>query len=250
MFISSGLDSFIQLCSVPCFSCIAGPDYAHQCYCRTTHTLGQTAAEEHQHKPWERKRIGAVGAGDRLTNLDGECALLLSYITIVLCSLHMPLCLLLFCVVLPQRFPFCRFKVEVYLLKPSASRLHLLQQAQIFRGPEKLSDMSPSAVWGIVSFWTVWIHFYWWGHVCILTDIHPHPKRVLIDSFFIHFILDSPQYLGHLLSSPLCRADWGAGCNLKEGGRTYWGSYGEAHVGGAERWPHWDLCEEHSVSPQ
>lgn len=90
--------------------------------------------------------------------------------------------------------------------------------------------------------------FFWWWHVCILTP--PNPKRVPIDSFFIHFILDSPQYLGYLLSSPLCRADWGAGYNLKEGGRTYWRSYGEAHVGGAERWSHWHLCQEHSVSPQ
>lgn len=168
----------------------------------------------------------------------------------VLCTcLHVCRCSALF-YISSIGFPFCRFKVEVYLLKPSASRLHLLQQAQIFPGPERSPDMSPSAVWGIVSFWTVQIHFYWWW--CVHIDKHtpPHTKRVLIDYFFIHFILDSPQYLGHLLSSPLCRADWGAGYNFKEGGRTYWCSYGEAHVGGAERWSHWDLCEEHSVSPQ
>lgn len=144
-------------CSFPhLFSCamcrvslaFAGPDYAHQCKFRTAHTLGQTTAEEHQHKPWERKGIGAVGAGDRLTIHDGECALLLSYITIILCSLHVLPCLPLFGVVLHQHycFPLCRFKVEFYLLKPSASRLHLLQQAQIFPGPERLSEMFPSAV--------------------------------------------------------------------------------------------------------
>lgn len=162
MFFSSGLDSFIQLCSVPCFACITGPEYAHQCNSRTAHTLGQTTAEEHHHKPWERKGIGAVGAGDRLTNLDGECPLLLYYyytiilqLSSVLCTcLHICRCSVLFNIS-SVGFPFCRFKVELYLLKPSASRLHLLQQAQIFPGPERLPDMSPSAVWGIVSFWTV-----------------------------------------------------------------------------------------------
>lgn len=83
--------------------------------------------------------------------------------------------------------------------------------------------------------------------ICIST--HSPTWGVLIDCLLFILCLDSPQCLGHLLSSPLCRADWGAGYNLKKGGRPYWAANGEAPFGGAERWSHWDLCEEHSLSP-
>lgn len=46
---------------------------------------------------------------------------------------------------------FCRLQVEFYLLKPSASSLHLLQRAQILPGSERLPEMLPSAVWEPVS---------------------------------------------------------------------------------------------------
>lgn len=65
---------------------------------------------------------------------------------------------------------FCRFKVELYLLKLSTSSLRLVYQAQISPGPEMLSGKPQSALWGTVSSTnpsqnldqnlTVWIHFY------------------------------------------------------------------------------------------
>lgn len=139
MFSSSGLASFVRLCDVPCFSKMLGPDRAHQCERGAAHTLRSTASEEHPHASWELEGTWAVGTGDRLPGLDGASGI---------CS---PLCLQG-----PAPFQsvyhfflffFCRLKVEFYLLKPSASSLHLLQRAQTSPGPERLSEMLPSAPW-------------------------------------------------------------------------------------------------------
>lgn len=150
MFFSLGLASFVQLCDVPCFSSVVGPHCTHQCRCRTAHQLNSTTSEEYQHTPREHEGTWPVGTGDQLTSLDGESVIFQSLS--VLMHMHPsfnPFLERNF--FLPWIF-FSRFKVELYLLKPSASSLHLLQQTQICPGPERLSEMPPSAVWG-----TVWI---------------------------------------------------------------------------------------------
>lgn len=151
-----------------------------------------------------------MGAGDRLTNLDGECAFLLSYITIDLCSLHMPPCLPLFCVVLHQQYWFPVLQIQGRSLPLETI---CLQTSSFTTGTdfswsrEVVRYVSISCVRNCLIRDS--LNSFLRMVTCVHTDRHtpPNPKRVLIDSFFIHFILDSPQYVGHLLSSPLCRAD-------------------------------------------